>query len=84
MASAGIPRCAIVIATQLLPALWSPNMLALLLIALSTYKQPSVVLQYAPADTGMGRCGSMDQHWHNEDGACHRDSDDSVALVVRP
>lgn len=63
-------------------------MLALLLVALSTYHAPAVTLAYdgtqpfpntfVGADTGMGRCYSMDQHWHSNDNQCHFDTDDSV------
>ncbi len=46
----------------------------LIAFVLSTYVPPAVVYQLA--DTGMGRC-KMDQHFHNSDHLCHRDSDDS-------
>lgn len=60
---------------------------ALVLLVLSTFVQPSVELDYNPpavvayvaADTGISRCYSMDQHFHNSDGLCHLDSTDEVA-----
>lgn len=53
---------------------------ALLLYILSTYHPPVVV--YANADTGFGKCMKMNQHFHNDDGFCHRDSDDSPVLIL--
>ena len=50
-------------------------MTALILLVLSTFHFPDVVAGF-PLDTGLGKC-RMDQHYHNSDGLCHRDSDDS-------
>lgn len=52
----------------------------LLALILATYHPPKVV--YQDADTGMGKC-TMDQHWHNLDSLCHRDSDDSPLHKLR-
>lgn len=52
---------------------------ALITLVLGTFHPPTVVFQ--GADTGMGHC-TMDQHFHNEDGLCHRDSDDSPLNVL--
>ena len=50
-------------------------MTALILLVLSTFHMPDVIAGF-PLDTGLGKC-RMDQHFHNSDGLCHRDSDDS-------
>lgn len=57
----------------------------LLAFVLSTYHPPTVGLG-SLADTGMGKCKDMDSHYHNDDGLCHRDKDDSplVTLPVNP
>ena len=51
----------------------------LIVYVLLTYRPRVVVL--AMEDTGMGKC-TMDQHWHNSDSSCHRDSDDSVVKIL--
>lgn len=53
----------------------------LLALILSTFHPQTVVAGF-PMDTGMGKC-QMDQHWHNSDGLCHRDSDDSPLHKLR-
>ena len=53
----------------------SKIMTALILLVLSTFHFPDVLAGF-PLDTGLGKC-RMDQHYHNGDGLCHRDSDDS-------
>ncbi len=58
-------------------------MSALLLAILATYHPPVVVL--AVQDTGYlveHGCNHMAEHWHQEDGQCHRDSDDSVIQIL--
>ncbi len=56
--------------------------LALLVaILFASYHPPTVILG-SLADTGMGKC-KMDQHYHNSDQLCHRDSDDSAIHVLR-
>lgn len=52
----------------------------LILLILATFQMPSVV--YANADTGMGKCKHIDQHFDNRDGLCHRDSDGSPLYVL--
>lgn len=52
---------------------------ALLLYILSTYHPPTVV--FGGSDTGFGKC-KMDQHYHNSDDLCHRDSDDSPVFIL--
>lgn len=56
-------------------------MVALLVLILATYVPPQVVLG-SLADTGQGKC-RMDQHYHNSDQLCHRDSDDSAIHVLQ-
>ena len=51
----------------------------LIAFILASYVSPVVV--YQDADTGMGKC-KMDQHYHNSDQLCHRDSDDSPVRVI--
>ena len=52
-----------------------------LLIAfiLSTYHLPVVVFA---GDTGRGKCPALQQHYHNDDGLCHFDSDDRVVRLL--
>lgn len=55
-------------------------MLLLVALVLSTF-HPQEVIAGFPMDTGLGKC-KMDQHFHNSDGHCHRDSDDSIIRAL--
>lgn len=57
-------------------------MVLLVALVLSTFHMPEVIAGF-PMDTGLGKC-KMDQHFHNADGHCHRDSDDSIIILLTP
>lgn len=54
----------------------------LIALVLATYHPPVVALAFEPADTGMGKCKHIDQHYHTAEGLCHRDKDDSPVIPL--
>jgi hypothetical protein len=53
--------------------------MSLLLFVLATYHAPAVI---CGCDTGRGKCPALTQHYHDNDGMCHWDSDDHIVKIL--